>query len=43
MYTIFWFGSLKGENHFKDLGVDGKMILEWILAKWSGKVWTGRI
>jgi hypothetical protein len=31
----------KGRDHTEDLGVDGKLILEWILNKWSGKVdWT---
>jgi hypothetical protein len=24
----------KGKNHSEDLGVDGKIILEWILGKW---------
>jgi len=28
--------NLKGTNHIEDLGVDGQIILEWIL----GKVWT---
>jgi len=31
----------RGRDHPKDLGVDGKIILEWILRKQSGKVWTG--
>jgi len=31
------------ENRFEDLGVDGKIILEWILGKWGGNVWTGFI
>jgi hypothetical protein len=31
-----------GINHTEDLGVDGK-ILEWILGKQVGKVWTGCI
>jgi hypothetical protein len=25
--------KLKGRDHTEDLGVDGKIILEWILAK----------
>jgi len=33
--------NLKGRNHSEDLAVDGKIILEWILGKQSGKVWTG--
>jgi len=26
-------GKLKGRDRFEDLGVDGKIILEWILGK----------
>jgi hypothetical protein len=25
----------------EDLGVDGKILLEWILEKYGEKVWTG--
>jgi len=31
---------MKGRDHAKDLGVDGKIILEWILEKQGGKMWT---
>jgi uncharacterized membrane protein YjdF len=31
--------SLAGESE----GVDGRIILEWILRKYDGKVWTGFI
>jgi hypothetical protein len=31
----------KGREHAEDTGVDGKIILEWILEKQGGKVWTG--
>jgi len=27
----------------EDLGVDRKVILEWILGKWCGKLWVGCI
>jgi hypothetical protein len=27
----------------EDLGVDGKIISEWILGKWDRRVWTGFI
>jgi hypothetical protein len=30
-YRIFWLGNLKGRDHPEDLGVDGKIILDWIL------------
>jgi hypothetical protein len=41
--TVFWVENLRGRNHSEDLGVDGGIILEWILGKWGGKVWTGCI
>jgi hypothetical protein len=31
----------EGTNLSKDLGVDEKIILEWILGKYVGKLWTG--
>jgi putative hemolysin len=33
MRTKFWMESLKGRDHAKDLGVDGRIILKWILRK----------
>jgi hypothetical protein len=27
-------------DHSKDLGVDRKILLKWILYKWVGKAWT---
>jgi hypothetical protein len=34
-------GKLEGSDQLEDLGVDGKIILEWILTKivWEGVVW----
>jgi hypothetical protein len=43
MHTLFWLENGKGRNNSEDLGVDGKVILEWISEKWSGKVWTGSV
>jgi len=41
VYTGFWWGNLRGRNHFVDLGGDGKIILSWIFRKWDGDVdWT---
>jgi hypothetical protein len=42
MHTIFWFENLNGKDYLEDLGVDGK-ILEWILGKRGGRVWSGFI
>jgi hypothetical protein len=33
--------STHGRDHSEDVGVDGKIILEWILEKQGGKLWTG--
>jgi hypothetical protein len=43
MHRIFWLGDLKERSHLEDLGIDGKIISEWISVKYSGKVWTGCI
>jgi hypothetical protein len=34
---------LKGRDHSDNVGVDGKIILKWILGDWGVKVWTGFI
>jgi hypothetical protein len=41
MHTKFWPENVKERDHFEDLGVDVKIILEWILGKygWEGVVW----
>jgi hypothetical protein len=33
MFSRFWSENLKGSDHVKDLGVDGKIIIEWTLGK----------
>jgi hypothetical protein len=39
--TVCWLEKLKEGDHSEDLGVDGMIILEWILGTSFGKVWTG--
>jgi len=41
MGTIFWLENREGRYHAEELGVDGKIILQWILGKYGGSVWTG--
>jgi hypothetical protein len=36
-------GKHEGKNHSEDLGVDGGIILEWILGKYTWRVWSGCI
>jgi len=38
MHTKFCSENLKGRDHLEDLGVDGRIISEWILGKQNGKV-----
>jgi hypothetical protein len=39
----FWLIRVKGRGNSEDLGVDGKIILKWILRKQDAGVWTGFI
>ena len=41
MYTRFWWENLKERDYFEDLGLDGRIILRWILRKWDVGAWTG--
>jgi len=32
-HTMFLLENLKGRDYLEDIGIDGKIILEWILGK----------
>jgi hypothetical protein len=36
----FYSEFLKGRDHFKEIGIHKRMILDWILVKQCGTVWT---
>jgi hypothetical protein len=36
-------GKPEGRDDLEDLRINGKGILEWILGKYGGRVWTGLI
>jgi hypothetical protein len=36
-------GKSESKSQSKDLDVDGRIILEWIVKKYVGRVWTGFI
>jgi hypothetical protein len=35
--------KIEGKRQPEDLDIDGKIILAWILGKYSGEVWSGCI
>jgi hypothetical protein len=41
IHTGFWWGDQMEIAHLEDLGVDGRIILNWIFKKWNGEAWTG--
>jgi hypothetical protein len=43
MHTKFWLENLKGRDYLVEQGIDGRVILKWIIEKQDGKVWTGFI
>ena len=40
MHTGFWWEDLRESDHFEDQGMDGRIILKWIIKKWDGVAWT---
>jgi len=43
MALILWLENLQGRDDLEDLGIDGKIMLEWVLGKWGGEIWAGCI
>jgi hypothetical protein len=43
VYTRFWWGNLREGDHFDDPGLEGRIILGWIIRKldrgWTGLIW----
>jgi hypothetical protein len=31
VHAVFWWANLRDRDHFEDLGVDGRILLNWIL------------
>ena len=41
MYRGYWWGTLTERDHCEDIGVDRRIILEWIFKKFNGQgLWT---
>ena len=38
MHTYFWWGDLVERDHLEVLGVDGRIVLQWIFKKCDGNV-----
>ena len=36
-------GKPEGKDHLEDPGIDGKVILRWLIRKWDRGAWTGFI
>jgi len=41
VHAGFWWGNPREGDHLEELGVDGRIVLKWILHKWNGEACTG--
>jgi hypothetical protein len=37
VHTGFLWGNIRKGDHLKDPGIDGRIILKWIIEKWDGE------
>ena len=40
MYTSLWWGDPRKRDHSENLGVDGRIILKWIIKNLDGEAWN---
>ena len=40
-HTRLWWGNLRERDHIENLGIDGRIMLKWILKESVGRAWSG--
>jgi len=43
LHVFYRLEDLKVRNKMEDVGLNGGIILKWVLKKWDGWAWTGLI
>jgi hypothetical protein len=38
VHTGFWWVDVRERGHLEDLGIDGRIILNWTFKKWDGGI-----